>query len=63
MKQATATATNTTMKPATGHTGLRHMATRFNFQLSSPQPGGRSLDSSKSEAAYVGFHKTFHDRL
>lgn len=25
--------------------------------------GGRSLDASKIEAAYVGFHKTFHDRL
>lgn len=40
---------------------LRNMATRF--ALSSAQPGGRSLDSSKTEAAYVGFHKTFHDRL
>ncbi len=25
--------------------------------------GGRSLDSHKIEAAYVGFHKTFNDRL
>jgi phage major head subunit gpT-like protein len=25
--------------------------------------GGRSLDASKIEAAYVGFHKTFNDRL
>ena len=25
--------------------------------------GGRSLDASKIEAAYVGFHKTFQDRL
>lgn len=32
-------------------------------RLSNASPGGRSLDSSKTEAAYVGYHKTFHDRL
>ena len=32
-------------------------------RLAAPQPGGRSLDSSKAEAAYVGFHKTFNDRI
>ena len=32
-------------------------------RLAAAQPGGRSLDSNKTEAAYVGFHKTFHDRL
>lgn len=32
-------------------------------RLSNGTQGGRSLDASKIEAAYVGFHKTFHDRL
>lgn len=31
--------------------------------LSSGSPGGKSLDASKTEAAYVGYHKTFHNRL
>lgn len=33
------------------------------FGLSNGGQGGRSLDASKLEAAYVGFHKNFHDRL
>lgn len=33
------------------------------YKLSAPQPGGRGLDSYKAEAAYVGYHKTFADRL
>lgn len=32
-------------------------------QLASGVPGGKSLDAAKIEAAYVGYHKTFHDRL
>jgi phage major head subunit gpT-like protein len=32
-------------------------------QLSNGTQGGRSLDAGKIEAAYIGFHKTFHDRL
>ena len=31
--------------------------------MSAGTQGGRSLDAAKIEAAYVGFHKTFHDRL
>jgi phage major head subunit gpT-like protein len=31
--------------------------------MSNGSQGGRSLDASKIEAAYVGFHKTFNDRL
>lgn len=31
--------------------------------MSNGQQGGRSLDAQKIEAAYVGFHKTFNDRL
>ncbi len=31
--------------------------------MSAGTQGGRSLDATKIEAAYVGFHKTFHDRL
>lgn len=56
----------TTMTPAgSGKPRLSQMASRTGLQhlLASPQPGGRSLDSSKTEAAYVGYHKTFHDRL
>ena len=31
--------------------------------MSNGTQGGRSLDASKIEAAYVGFHTTFHNRL
>jgi phage major head subunit gpT-like protein len=33
------------------------------FRLSQGGQGGRSLDTSKLEAAYVGFHKLFNNRL
>lgn len=33
------------------------------YSLSSAPPGGKSLDMHKIEAAYVGYHKDFHDRL
>jgi phage major head subunit gpT-like protein len=33
------------------------------YKLGTAQPGGRSLDASKAEAAYVGYHKTFVNRL
>lgn len=33
------------------------------FGLSSGSQGGRSLDASKIEAAYVGYHKLLHDRI
>lgn len=33
------------------------------FGLAAGSQGGRSLDSSKIEAAFVGYHKTFVDRL
>lgn len=32
-------------------------------QLANATPGGKSLDASKFEAAYVGYHTTFHNRL
>ena len=36
---------------------------RLAHALSNASPGGTPLDVSKTEAAYVGYHKTFHDRL
>jgi phage major head subunit gpT-like protein len=42
---------------------IRRHGARGGYQLASAPPGGKSLNADKAEAAYVGYHKTFNDRL
>lgn len=60
-------------RPSRRHNGMRRLsgkdlaairqATQALHGLSSGSQGGRSLDADKLEAAYIGYHTLFHNRL
>jgi phage major head subunit gpT-like protein len=61
-------------RPSRRHNGMRRLAGKdlasirrrtaeLHAELSSGSQGGRSLDADKIEAAYIGYHTLFHNRL